>query len=125
MKYPVCRFIDTVLMVKLDIVLGVQNDFHFRRKQFFDLPEQGQVPGAGHGQRGGGLSVPGSRGRRRVEAGDGAVQGQAVAPLVARQDVVHERPGQAVPGRISKCTICLSNIALLVCPTRNEQFVNF
>ena len=70
-------------------------------KILFGHPVQGQVPGAGRGQPDGRLAVPGARGRRRVEAGDGAVQGEAVPPLAPRQDVVHERQGQAVPGRIA------------------------
>ena len=65
------------------------------------VPKQSQVPGAGRGQCGRRLAVPGARGRRRVEAGDGAVQGEAVSPLAARQDVVHERQGQAVSGKIT------------------------
>ena len=63
----------------------------------------GQVPRAGGGQHRRRLTLPGARGGRSP-AGDGAVQGEAVTPLAARQDVVHERQGQGVPGRNARIT---------------------
>ena len=68
--------------------------------------------------------VPEDGGGSRLEMGQYKDK-QSHLSLLGKMWYMSDQVKQFQVGLASTCTMCLSNIALLVCPTRNEQFVNF